>query len=88
MNVTPILVSVLHTARQERRTPSSTTSKLMGMPYVVDSCRHAPVFERFRTAQSSFGALSLRMICAFFNTRLRKVDLFSCTGERLESTVV
>src|SRR5262245_40861199 len=80
MNEMPILVSVLHTARQEWRTPSSTTSKLAGRPYVVETCRHAPVSERFRTVQSSFGALSLRTICAVFNTRLRKFVRFSCTA--------
>ena len=86
IKVTPILVSVRQTARQGRRTPSSTTSKLIGIPYVVETCRHAPVSERLRTEHSSFGALSLRMICALFNTRLRMSVRLSCTVRGLEST--
>jgi hypothetical protein len=37
----------------------------------------------FLTAHSSFGALSLRTICALFRTRLREMDRFSGTAERL-----
>jgi len=84
-NVIPIFVSVRQIDRQGRRTPSRITSKPAGMPYVVDTWRQAPVSETFRTAQSSFGALSLRTICAFLSTRLRWMVLLSGTARRLGS---
>jgi len=49
---------------------------------VVDTCKAAPVSETFLTVHSIFGALSLIMIKAVFNTRLREAIRFSFTGCR------
>jgi hypothetical protein len=59
-------VSVLQTERQWRRAPSMMTSKLLGMPIVVETCKDAPVSETFLTVHSSLGALSLiDALCPF-----------------------
>jgi hypothetical protein len=42
------------------------TSKLLGMPIVVETCKDAPVSETFLTVHSSLGALSLiDALCPF-----------------------
>lgn len=78
--LTPIVVSVFQTVWQDRRLPSIITSKLAGIPSVVDTLRRAPESETSRATHSSFGVFSLITIWAVFNTRLRLITLCSTDG--------
>src|SRR5437016_4522188 len=77
----PIFVSVLHMERQRDRLPSITTSKVVGIPTVVDTCSAAPMSDMFRTVHSIFGPLSLRIIRAVLSARLR--DFFLRSGDSI-----
>ena len=79
----PNFVLVLQIERQCRRVPSIIASNFVGMPYVVETSRQAPISDIFRAVHSSLGALSLIMIWAALRTRLRDSFRFSSTGTSL-----
>jgi hypothetical protein len=72
MNSTPIWVALRQTTRQQRTVfESSRSSNASGMPIGLNTLRHAPPSERFRTAQSIAAPRCANTICAPFSTRRR-----------------
>jgi len=73
-NEAPSLPSRDHTLRHARRVrpPSKVNRKFAGTSFVHVTCRHAPLFVRLWTTQSTPNEWPIKKILASFSTRVRR----------------
>ena len=79
-NEAPSLPSRDHTLRHARRVrpPSKVNRKFAGTSFVRITCRHAPLFVRLWTTQSTPNDWPIKKILASFSTRVRRALRLSC----------
>ena len=90
-NEAPSIPSRDHTLRHARRVrpPSKVNRKFAGTSFVRITCRHAPLFVRLWTTQSTPNEWPIKKILASFSTRVRRaLRLSSMISHRLPSSLI